>query len=900
MKYLSIRLKLIIPFVFIIVLVYGLLLPITTRLVSTRIEAEADQRLIQTAQSVATILEQSEEQVLLSAQFVANLPTWSSILASEQIIQALLSAQRTSLDLQELSYYGADFQPGDLPTVYTGPLVTRRSQVSEQTTQIRNNLLAQVQETGEAASGIAIAPQSSQIIAVSPVDTMDGEVSQQGLIMAVIYLNDEFATEITEILGSGVAIVRDNAVIVSTIPPESDYELLLQENFIDVSGEVTTQNLGDQIRILAHPLVLRGDTQGTILVSQPIQDLFQVRRDIQTSLFIFAAAIALTSLLFAVATYLNFYKPIQAVVTATREVGQGNLEKRLVDQHPFLRDELTELAENFNSMTERLHDSYTHLEDRVQSRTEALETTSRELAVARDQALAANRAKSTFLASMSHELRTPLNAIIGYSEMLQEDAEDMGYDDFTPDLRKIVGAGKHLLNLINDILDLSKIEAGKMQIYLEPFNVSSLIEAVTHTAQPLIEKNGNSLVVNVVDDTAVMRSDLTKVRQILLNLLSNAAKFTENGTVSLSVSSKSQDESSWLIFSVRDSGIGMTPEQLSNLFESFSQADASTTRKYGGTGLGLAISKHFSHMLGGDITVESEYGKGSVFTVNLPASAPERLGEVEVVVDSIAATSVGLGQDSVPTTFTSNGSSVLVIDDDPTIHDLMRSFLNKNGFEAIAAYTGQEGLDLARLHRPDVIILDIILPDIDGWSVLTKFKADPILNHIPVIIASIVSEKNTGFVLGATEYLVKPIDRKLLMQALDKYRSDKGKGNVLVVEDDEPTRSMVQAMLQKDGWDVAVAENGRVALDRVSRHQPTAIILDLMMPEMDGFEFVHHLRHKTEWREIPVVVVTAKDITAEDRIRLTGYVEKILQKGNYSKEQLLQEVHTLVASNIHT
>ncbi len=450
----------------------------------------------------------------------------------------------------------------------------------------------------------------------------------------------------------------------------------------------------------------------------------------------------------------------------------------------------------------------------------------------------ASRHKSEFLANMSHELRTPLNAVIGYSEMLQEEAEDLGQEDFIPDLQKINAAGKHLLGLINDILDLSKVEAGKMDLYLESFSVPTLVRDVTAIVHPLVEKNANGLEVHCADELGSMHADLTKVRQALFNLLSNASKFTDHGTITLDAAREAVDGTDWLVFRVSDTGIGMTAEQMGRLFEAFSQADASTTRKYGGTGLGLAISRKFCQMMGGDITVESEYGHGSTFTIRLPAEVadPRETPPVE------QAPEVAPPVAEEPVAPQSNGtSSILVIDDDATVRDLMQRFLSAQGYH-VALATGA---------------------------------------------------------LGAADFVTKPIDRNRLASVLRKHLRDRPSSTVLVIDDDPETRDMLRRTVSGEGWTVSEAENGRVALQRMAELQPGVILLDLMMPEMDGFDFVVELRKHPQWRTIPVVVITAKDLSVADRRRLNGYVQKIVQKGAYSREALLAEVRELVAACAH-
>jgi GAF domain-containing protein/CheY-like chemotaxis protein len=503
----------------------------------------------------------------------------------------------------------------------------------------------------------------------------------------------------------------------------------------------------------------------------------------------------------------------------------------------------------------------------------------KEIAEKSGQLEIASRHKSEFLANMSHELRTPLNAIIGYSEMLQEDAADLGAERFVADLQKIHAAGRHLLELINAVLDLSKIEAGKMDLYLETIDIASLVRDIAAVIKPLAEKNTNRLSLEFDGTIGTMHADLTKVRQSLFNLLSNACKFTERGTVALAVARERDDAGEWITFAVSDTGIGMTPEQMGRLFEEFSQAEASTTRKYGGTGLGLALSRRLCRMMGGDITMASAPGEGSTFTMRLPAVIPETKADAAPAAPSPAAAEAA--------------GTVLVIDDEPTVRDLMQRFLVKEGFRVALATGGEEGVRLAMELRPDAITLDVMMPGMDGWAVLSALKAAPDLADIPVIMLTIVDDKNLGYALGASDYLTKPLDRERLLSVLNKYRRD---APVLVVDDDAALRELLRRILEGAGYTVVEAENGRVALERLRRMAPGVILLDLMMPEMDGFEVVAEVRRHEAWRAIPIVVVTAKELTAEDRQRLNGYVERILQKGAYTRDTLLAEVRDLVAA----
>ncbi len=507
-----------------------------------------------------------------------------------------------------------------------------------------------------------------------------------------------------------------------------------------------------------------------------------------------------------------------------------------------------------------------------------------ELSEARRDAEGANRAKSQFLANMSHELRTPLNAIIGYSEMLQEEAQDAGLDSFIADLGKINTAGKHLLALINDVLDLSKIEAGKMDLVLETFDVAEMLEEVRTTIGPMVAKNANTLTLTRDSELGLMHADLVKVRQMLLNLLSNACKFTENGRISIAVRRSDGARGPMLEFAVRDSGIGMTPEQMGRLFEAFSQAESSTARRYGGTGLGLALTRRFAEMMGGEVTVESQPGIGSTFTMRLPL----RVETARRVTTSLRAIDIPELQGD------GSAGTVLIIDDDADARRLLRTVLANDGFRVLEATDGVVGLEMARADRPDAITLDILMPGMDGWEVLQRIREDDSLADVPVIMLSVLHEQQMALALGATEYVTKPIDRAQLRRILRQHRADPADGVVLVVEDDIAVRQTFRRGLEREGWTVVEAENGRVALERLQEVTPALIVLDLMMPVMDGGEFVSELRQVEAWRNIPVVVVTAKDLTREERERLNGHVSDVLTKGAYSQFDLVRDIRLLM------
>ncbi len=526
----------------------------------------------------------------------------------------------------------------------------------------------------------------------------------------------------------------------------------------------------------------------------------------------------------------------------------------------------------------------------------------------------ASLAKSQFIAGISHELRTPLNAVIGYSEILKEEAEELAAQSMVADLQKIHVSGRQVLDLINNILDISKIEAGKMEVFFEPFELRTLVDEISVTAKPLMEKNDNHLQVKAPQDPGYMVSDLTKLRQSLLNLLSNASKFTQQGMITLTLWRELGDTEDWILFKVEDTGIGMTQEQQQKLFKPFIQAEnAGTTRKYGGTGLGLALTKHFVEMLGGHIQLQSVPGIGSSFTIRLPS---RKLEENSSMLKELANTTQAL--QAPDTVAGAEPHRVLVIDDDKNTRDILRTHLLALNYQVMLAENGEIGLQQAREWRPHLITLDVMMPDMDGWMVLSALKNDLLLRQIPVVMLTMVDDKSTAAEFGAADFLLKPVTRDQLANIAKRFirspkdtledavdyltnpqrrhapSDDSTPPLLLVVDEDETTREMLCAILQRAGWRVKSSDSGMRALHSLNTEKPDLILLNLLMPEMSGFEFVTYLRRIEDCQNVPVVIMTAKDVSQYDKQLLTHSFQAVLQKGTCSHEELVAEIRELL------
>ena len=687
--------------------------------------------------------------------------------------------------------------------------------------------------------------------------------------------------------------------------------------------------LEDNFYITSVPVKVNGQAVGQLVLKSNLSDL-QLFKEYLLKLFtaLFVVLILLTLLVsYWLKTHITH--PLAALSEWAMQITRHkDFSARAQKKND---DEIGHLVDSLNNMLGELskQETIVSLNQELAREIQERKLIESDLIAMRNRAEEANKAKSRFLANMSHELRTPLNAIIGYSEMLQEivTEDEFEVNEIVQDIGKVRAAGKHLLSLINDILDISKIEAGKMQIDIEAFSMHDLVQDVVDTLKPLLEEKQNKFVVSGQNAVGILHSDMVKVRQILFNLLSNAIKFTQHGEVTLTCSLEITGNESWLVCQVKDTGIGIDDVSLKELFKPFNQADPSTTRKFGGTGLGLAISRSYLTMLGGEISATSEVGKGSEFTFRLPtksylsdivesdtafdtrAGAPQT---VKLQNDNLAnqrnipahkvdsgLSPVGNAQEHGRQHLIESDTNLLLIDDDKAVHDRLRYKLGKHGFIVHSAMSGEDGLAMALQQRFDVIVLDIFMPGIDGWQVLQRLKSNQATSEVPVVMYSIEKDEARGFALGASDYLVKPINGQRLLGILQRYKKPHKRLKVLSIDDDKHSQELVQAYLDGQDWEVTLADNGREGLKQLQAHPDFAVILlDLIMPEMNGFEFLENCHQTAIAADIPIIVISARDLTQQERKLLVQHTRTVIRKGMYDRNTLLRSIQKVLDEQI--
>ncbi len=530
-----------------------------------------------------------------------------------------------------------------------------------------------------------------------------------------------------------------------------------------------------------------------------------------------------------------------------------------------------------------------------------MERSQSELERMKHDILEANRLKSEFLANMSHELRTPLNSILALSSILLTRMDGELNEEQEKQIIIIERSGKNLLRLINDILDLSKIEAGRMDLIISEYDVLEFVENIKMTIMPLIRESSLEFIADIDPSIEVHSTDENKLKQILLNLLSNAVKFTPSGSVTLSIQpTKFADV---LEFSVIDTGIGIDSSHFDTIFDPFRQLDGSATRKYGGTGLGLAITKKIVELLGGRLTVESEIGKGSAFRFFIPSR--RRGMENNILTENeieqmIRQTGTGRKEEETDT-FTvqldSEKKTILLIDDDKESLYIMKKYIDGNLYQTLMAKDGDDGIAKAVEFQPDIIVLDIMMPKKDGWIVLQELKQNAVTRQIPVMIISIVDNKKLGFSLGASDYIVKPVVKDMLLKRISKLCAEKELKRILIVDDDLTQAELVEEILQSDDYLSEVATSGEMAIQLVRRKSYDLIILDLLMPQVDGFVVLDNLRNDPIANKTPVLILTGKLLTKDDQEKLSGKNYHLFMKSMFSREKLLEEIHAILGRN---
>ncbi|MDQ6883308.1 MAG: response regulator [Candidatus Dormibacteraeota bacterium] len=566
-------------------------------------------------------------------------------------------------------------------------------------------------------------------------------------------------------------------------------------------------------------------------------------------------------------------RPVGELNRAAARIAQGDFITPVRVREGFAARELLTLAQTFNQMAQQMSTAYQTLEEKVSQRTMELQTANQELA-------RANKLKSEFLANVSHELRTPLSAIIGFSQILLDGIDGPVNSEQQEDIQQVNRSGQSLLNLINQILDLSKIEAGKMELIPERLELPGLVNSVLDSIRPLAAEKGLKIETRIPLNLPAVEADPVRLKQILINLLSNAVKFTDRGHIEVFAQSSGR----MVRIAVKDTGIGISPESQKVIFEEFVQGDGSSTRRHGGTGLGLSIVRRLVEMHGGAITVVSEPGLGSTFLFTVPAwaAAPAAL------TPALRPRATSRSTRALP------GDVILVVDDDASVRQLIARHLEQDGWKTVQAANAAEAVQLAHKARPVLMTLDVMMPDASGWWVLEKLREDPETAGLPVLVVTIVEDQRMVFALGASDYLAKPYDRAVLVEKVHHLLPQLNGKRVLIVDDDPEARTLLAKIMSEEGAEVELAVDGNQAMARIQQAPPDLVLLDLMMPGMSGFETVARMRALPLAAQIPVIIVSAKELTAEDMLTLNGHIQRFIAKGTIEPAGLTAAVRQVL------
>ena len=644
---------------------------------------------------------------------------------------------------------------------------------------------------------------------------------------------------------------------------------------------------------LARAIIFEGKPVGTVYIRS---DLGAVTDRLRSYAMI-VVSVFLASLLVALLTSRIFQrrisKPMTELARTARIVSRKknySIRAAATGSH----DELSTLVEAFNEMLDQIQENeaalrkaHDELEQRVEERTAQLADANKELDLRNREVQRATEMKSKFLASMSHELRTPLNAIVGFSDLLAEQTAGQLNDKQKRFVNHIKQGSAHLLQLINDILDLSKIEAGQIELHCETFQVNEALPEVLSTIRPLAMAKQITVEHKLASDLPVF-ADRVRFKQILYNLLSNAVKFTpKDGRIDIDC----YEEGEAVCLSVTDSGIGIRPEDQKLVFEEFRQVDGGRASAQQGTGLGLAITKRLVEQQGGKITLESEFGKGSRFTVALPLSRETYSEPQQTSASGVGATLVSSAK---------SNPLILVVDDELPARELLTNYLSP-AYRVVTAESGAEATEKAKQLLPDAVILDVLMASGNGFETLVALRKEPQTANLPIIILSIIDQKEVGFALGATDYLVKPIRRPVLLETICKYvpRDSDDESTVLLVDDDVKTLELLEETLRSVGYETQSVQTGARALEVLSSKLVGAVLLDLLMPGMDGFQVIRRIRERETLRDLPIFVMTGKTLSSEEIALISSETQALFRKDGHWQSQLLVEIARVLKNGKH-